>query len=85
MGVQVEERKLAISELIEAIQKGTLQEAFGAGTAATIAQIIQIGYEGVRYDLSPVETRNISNAIYKELEDLKYGKIPDTRGWIMKI
>lgn len=85
MGIEVEERKLAISELIEAIQKGTLQEAFGAGTAATIAQIIQIGYEGIRYELPPVETRKISNAIYKELEDLKYGRIPDQRGWMMKI
>jgi branched-chain amino acid aminotransferase len=85
MGIEVEERKLAISELIEAIQKGTLQEAFGAGTAATIAQIIQIGYEGIRYELPPVETRKISNAIYKELEALKYGRIPDQRGWMMKI
>lgn len=85
MGMPIEERKLAISELIEAIKDGSLQEAFGAGTAATIAHIAQIGYEGIRYDLPPVEGRTFSNKIYKELEDLKYGRIADSRGWMMKI
>lgn len=85
MGMQVEERKLAISELIGAIKDGSLQEAFGAGTAATIAHISQIGYEGIRYDLPAVEGRTFSNKIYQEMENLKYGRIEDTRGWMMKI
>jgi branched-chain amino acid aminotransferase len=84
-GITVEERKLAVSELIEAIKNGSLQEAFGAGTAATIAHIVQIGYEGIRYDLPPIESRSFSTSVYKELEDLKYGKIADARGWMMKI
>jgi branched-chain amino acid aminotransferase len=81
----VEERKLAITELIGAVKDGTLQEAFGAGTAATIAQIVQIGYEGIRYDLPPIEKRTFSTKVYKEMEDLKYGRIPDVRGWMMVI
>jgi branched-chain amino acid aminotransferase len=85
MGMPIEERKLAITELIEGVKSGTLQEAFGAGTAATIAHISQIGYEGIRYDLPAVETRTFSNAVYKEMENLKYGRIPDVRGWMMAI
>ncbi|MFN5674059.1 MAG: branched-chain amino acid aminotransferase, partial [Bacteroidota bacterium] len=41
----VEERKVSIQEVLEAISKGTLTEVFGCGTAATIAQIIGIGYK----------------------------------------
>ncbi len=85
MGMPIEERKLAINELIEGVKSGALQEAFGAGTAATIAHIIQIGYEGIRYELPAVETRTFSNAVYKEMENLKYGRIADLRGWMMTI
>jgi branched-chain amino acid aminotransferase len=84
-GMPVEEKKLAITEVIEAAKNGTLQEAFGAGTAATIAQIVQIGYEGIRYDLPAIEKRTFSNKVYQEMEDLKYGRIADARGWMLVI
>src|SRR6476660_8812007 len=39
MGLKVEERKIHIEELLDAYKKGLLNEAFGTGTAATIAMI----------------------------------------------
>ena len=58
-GYKVEERKVLVSEVIEAIETGNLTEAFGAGTAATIAQISLINYKGVDYELPPVENRDV--------------------------
>ncbi|MCS6967320.1 MAG: branched-chain amino acid aminotransferase [Cytophagales bacterium] len=84
-GVPVEERKPSVEEVIAAIQNGTLQEAFGVGTAATIAHIKVIGYEGVQYELPDVQNRPFSNKVFQELEDIKRGRKPDTRGWIMKV
>ena len=81
----VEERKLSVDELIEALENNRVQEAFGTGTAATIAPIAAIGYEGKDYELPPVETRVFSNKVLKELEDIKHGRIEDTRGWILKL
>jgi len=85
MGYTVEERKVAVEEVIEAQRTGKLQEAFGAGTAATIAQIITIHYDGTDYELPPVEEREISNRIATELEKIRTGQAPDPHGWIYKI
>lgn len=84
-GLQVEERKVAVAEIIEAAQNGTLKEAFGTGTAATIAQIAVIGHEGKDYELPPVETRQFSQKVYKALDDIKTGRIEDKYNWVYKI
>lgn len=80
--VNVEERKVTVKEVVDALQNGTMKEAFGAGTAATIAHIATIGFEGKNYDLPPVESRTLSNKIYAELEGIKHGTKPDGFGWI---
>jgi branched-chain amino acid aminotransferase len=84
-GMKVEERLLEVKELVDAIKTGRLKEAFGAGTAATIAHISAIGYEGVDYELPPVENREFSNKIGKTLAAIKTGKIEDKFGWIYKV
>lgn len=84
-GMKVEERKVSVEEIMNAIRSGSLQEAFGAGTAATVAHIHAIGHEGTDYDLPPVEDRKFSNKILRVLEDLKHGRIEDKFGWIVKV
>ncbi len=84
-GMKVEERKISIREVITAHGNGTLQEAFGVGTAATIAQIITIGYEGKDYDLPAVETRKFSNRVDETLRNIRKGKGPDTQNWMLKV
>ena len=84
-GYKVEERKVLVSEVIEAIETGNLTEAFGAGTAATIAQISLINYKGVDYELPPVENREFSNKVKQEIENIKYGKIEDRFNWMLKV
>jgi branched-chain amino acid aminotransferase len=84
-GLQVEERKLAVTELIDAITTGRLKEAFGTGTAATIAHIELIGYEGVDYTLPEVSGREFSNKVLTTLDDIRLGKVADTYNWVYKI
>ena len=63
MGLPVEERRVSSREIMEALAAGKLEEAFGAGTAATIAPIATIGYEGHDYDLpTPVRPDAFSQA-----------------------
>tara|TARA_B100000575_G_scaffold290037_1_gene292926 strand:- start:142 stop:1212 length:1071 start_codon:yes stop_codon:yes gene_type:complete len=80
-GVEVEERMVTVAEIIEAARNGSLKDAFGAGTAATIAPIAMIGYEDEKFMLPPVEERLLSNKIKKYLGDLKSGRIADEFGW----
>ncbi len=84
-GIQVEERKVSVTELIEAAQSGKLTEAFGVGTAATIAHIELIGHEGKDYYLPPVAERRFANRVYEELEGIKRGTSPDRFQWITKV
>ena len=79
--VEVEERMVTVAEIIEAARNGSLKDAFGAGTAATIAPIAMIGYEDEKFMLPPVAERLLSNKIKKYLGDLKSGRIADEFGW----
>ena len=70
-----------VAEIIKGIQLGHLTEAFGVGTAATIAHIAEIGYKDKLYTLSDPATRKFSNKVLKALNDIRYGVIPDKFGW----
>jgi len=84
-GMPVEERRVSVNELVKALQESRVQEAFGAGTAATIAHIEMIGHEGKNYALPPVEKRLFANKVFAELENIKRGKSPDLFEWIYRI
>jgi len=85
MGIPVEERTVSVEEIITAAKNNTLQEVFGAGTAATIAQIALIGYRDERIELPALETRQISNRIKDYLDAVKSGEQPDTNHWVLKV
>jgi branched-chain amino acid aminotransferase len=85
MGLQVNERFLRIAELEDAIVNGTLQEAFGTGTAATIAHIYKIGINGLDYVLPEKSPTAFSYQVLEKLDQLKYGKIDDPYQWIVKV
>lgn len=80
-GITVEERKVSVAEIIAGAKNGTLTEAFAVGTAATVTQIGEIGYEGELYQLSDPSTRTISTSIAKELNDIRYGLTEDRFNW----
>lgn len=80
-GYKVEERKVLVKELIEGIENGTVTDAFAAGTAATIAQIGEIGFEGKSYKLTDPSSREFSNKVLAYLNELRYGKVEDSFHW----
>jgi branched-chain amino acid aminotransferase len=85
MGYVVQERFLKVSELEDALKNGKLQEAFGTGTAATIAHIAKIHIKGTDYILPEKPDDALSNQVLKRLDDIKYGRVADNRGWIVKV
>ncbi len=80
-GMKVEERRVSVAEIIEAAKNGTLQDAFGAGTAATIAHIAEITYQDETYTLPAPENRTFSNKALQKLKEIRYGLSPDEFGW----
>ncbi|MEI8136361.1 MAG: branched-chain amino acid aminotransferase [Bacteroidota bacterium] len=84
-GMKVEERKVSLVEVAEAYKKGDLKEAFGCGTAATIAQIVGIGFEGQDFVLPPVAERKFSTKVDETLRLIRKGKMEDKMHWMLKI
>ena len=80
-GIPVEERKVSVAELIEGAKNGKLTDAFGAGTAATIAPVGSISVDGEEYTLSDPATREFSQKVLATLDAIKYGRAEDTHGW----
>ncbi len=80
-GLEVEERRVSVKEILDGIETGNVTDAFAAGTAATVTPIGEIGYQGKIYTLTDPSTRTISSGIAKMLNDIRYGIVPDEFGW----
>ncbi len=80
-GMKVEERRISVEELVLALKEGRVQEAFGTGTAATIAHIASIGYENDRYELPQIEESAFSSRVLAELNGIKRGTVNDRFNW----
>ncbi|HEU0227875.1 MAG TPA: branched-chain amino acid aminotransferase [Arachidicoccus soli] len=84
MGLNVEERRISIDELIDAYKKGDLIEAFGTGTAATISLIKELGYKGEHLVFNP-ENNQVSKELNERLTAIRLGEVADNHGWIVRL
>lgn len=84
-GFKVSERLLSVDELIEAMENGTLEEAWGCGTAAVVSPIGQLYYDGKTYTINNNEIGDVTHALYEKLTGIQWGKIEDPYGWTMEI
>lgn len=84
-GLPLSERSLAIDEVIAAARDGSLQEAFGTGTAAVISPVGQITYKGEDHVVAGGKMGELSQRLYNEIVAIQYGQKADTRGWVEKI
>ena len=84
-GFKVSERLLSIDELGEALKNGTLQEAWGCGTAAVVSPIGELCYKEVKYPINNGEIGKTTQMLYDTLTGIQWGKLPDTFGWTHEI
>ena len=81
MGLEIEERKVAVAELKSAAESGALTEAFGVGTAATMTPIEAIGFPTGDVGLPSVAAWSVMPRLASALDDLRRGKGDDPFGW----
>lgn len=82
-GYEVTERRITIDEIREASQNGTLEEAFGTGTAVGIAYIQEIGMEDETIHVS--DGSPVGLEVNNELNAIKTGNMEDRFGWMVTI
>ena len=84
-GYKVSERLLSIDELAEALENGTLKEAWGCGTAAVVSPIGELCYKGKKYPVNNGEIGETTQYLYDTLTGIQWGKIEDTFGWTQEL
>lgn len=84
-GYEVEEYPLTIDEVVDAYHAGTLQEAFGTGTAAVISHVSEIAYKDLLIKLPPVEDQRIGAYAKSTIDGIRSGRIPDPYGWLVPV
>ena len=84
-GYEVEERLFSVDELFDAVENGTLEEAWGTGTAAVVSPIGHLFYNGKEYTISDNKIGALTQKLYNELTAIQWGKAEDKLGWSVKV
>ena len=84
-GIEVVEGKLSIDTVMDAAGSGKLEEVFGSGTAAVISPVKQLDYEDRSAFINNGEIGPLTQKLYDTLTGLQWGKLPDTKGWIVPV
>lgn len=84
-GYMVEERAFSVDELFEAAANGTLEEAWGTGTAAVVSPIGHLFYGGKEYTVANDQIGELTQKLYDELTGIQWGKKEDSFGWTVEV
>ena len=84
-GYTVSERLLSIDELTAAMADGTLEEAWGCGTAAVVSPIGELAYNGEKYPVNGGQIGPVTQMLYDTLTGIQWGKIEDPYGWTVEV
>ena len=85
LGLSVDERPIAVDELLAEINAGRIQEAFGCGTAAVVSPVAAFGYRDELVNLGSGGVGKVTQLLYDTLTGIQYGRIPDPFGWMHKV
>lgn len=82
LGYTVHERLLSVDELVEALEKGTLEEAWGCGTAAVVSPIGKLAYGDKEYVIGGGKIGAVTQKLYDILTGIQWGVSEDKYGWV---
>lgn len=84
-GMEVEERRVSVDELVQAAKDGTLEECWGSGTAAVISPVGALRYEDTVMEISGGGIGPVSQKLYDTVTGIQTGKLDDEFGWTVTV
>ena len=84
-GYTVTERQLALAEVEEAAHNGTLEEAFGTGTAAVISPVGELKIDEEKIIINQNQIGPVAQKLYDTLTGIQNGRVPDPYGWVVPV
>jgi branched-chain amino acid aminotransferase len=82
MGYTVSERVFTVKEMLEWVRSG---EAALSGTAAVLAGVGTLIYQGSEYKVGNGEVGPLTLALRAQLVAIQQGEVADRHGWLEKI
>ena len=70
---------------LKAADEGKLEEVFGTGTAAVVSPVKELDWEGKVAHISGGHIGELTQKLYDTLTGIQWGKLPDTKGWIVPV
>ena len=84
-GYEVEERRISAEELFAAAKNGTLEEAWGTGTAAVISPIGELAEGDEKCIINNNQIGEVTQKLYDQLTGIQWGRVADPHNWITKV
>jgi branched-chain amino acid aminotransferase len=84
-GLKVSERQVSIDEVVEAHERGKLDEVWGTGTAAVISPVGELAYKGRKMVINRGKIGPLTQRLYDAIVAIQYGQAPDPDGWTLTI
>ena len=80
-GYKVNETHLSVDDLMKAGHDGTLEEAFGTGTAAVVSPVGEFVYKDDSVVVNDFKIGELTQKLYDTLTGIQWGKLEDKYGW----
>ena len=84
-GIEAQERRISMDELIAAMERGALEEAWGCGTAAVVSPVGALAYGDREYVINNGEIGPTSQMLYDSLTGIQWGREKDEFGWVVPV
>lgn len=81
LGLKVQERRVAIVEVVEGLQSGDVTEVFGTGTACVVSPVGTLGYKEKTFSVGN-EPGKYSAMLYNHLTGIQTGEKEDIFNWM---
>ena len=84
-GIPVDERRITVQDVFDAADNGTLEEAFGSGTAAVVSPVGRLAWKDREISISGGQIGKLTQDFYDTLTGIQYGEREDPFGWVVKL
>ena len=81
-GMEIRERPVKITEVLDGIESGGLKDMFASGTAAVVSPVGEICYKEEIFAVNQGEAGELAKRLYDEIMGIQYGSRPDPFGWV---
>jgi branched-chain amino acid aminotransferase len=83
--IKISERRLRISEVVEASKNGTLKEIFASGTAAVISPVGELKFKEDEIKVGDGKVGELAQRLYDTLYGIQTGTVKDDMDWTVEV